>query len=158
MISTSGPVSQSEIIRLSQKADAFLLLERAATIKGHELLAGAKLFGYLKAGRPILGVLPYCEAWKVLEHLGVSTIADVDSVSDIVAVLRRLVNAWSTSRLSDLVPDRVACEAYSAERQAEALTRALEGRLPARIFVPGSVEIPRSLRNDIGKEGWLSFA
>ena len=58
MISTSGPVSQSEIIRLSQKADAFLLLERAATIKGHELLAGAKLFGYLKAGRPILGVLP----------------------------------------------------------------------------------------------------
>jgi len=158
MISTSGPVSQSEILRLSQKAHAFLLLERAATIKGHELLAGAKLFGYLKAGRPIFGVLPCCEARKVLERLGVSTIADVDSVADIVTVLRRLVHAWSSGRLLDAIPDPVACDAYSAERQTADLARVLEGSLPRRAFVPGSVEIPRSLQNEIGKEGWLSWA
>src|SRR5207249_2650899 len=39
-VSISGPVSQHEIVRLSQKAHAFLILERPATMKGHELLAG----------------------------------------------------------------------------------------------------------------------
>ena len=158
MISASGPVSQSEILRLSQKAHAFLLLERPATIKGHELLAGAKLFGYLKAGRPIFGVLPCCEARKVLERLGVSTVADVDSVTDIVGVLHRLVHAWSNGHLLDAVPNRVACDTYSAERQTADLARVLEGSLPRRAFVPGSVEIPHSLQNEIGKEGWLSWA
>jgi hypothetical protein len=158
IVTTSGPVSQHKIVRLSRNVHAFLMLERPATMRGHELLAGAKLFGYLKAGRPIVGILPSCEARKVLEGVGVSTLADVDSISDIVGVLCGLHNAWSNGTLVELAPDRVACKTYSAERQTEALTRALEGRLPAKVFVPGSVDIPRSLQNDIGREGWLSWA
>lgn len=158
MVTVSGSTSQDEIVRLSREAHALLILERPATMKGHELLAGAKLFGYLKAGRPIVGILPSCEARKVLERVGVLTVADVDAVSDIVAIFRRLVEAWLNGNLSDLLPDRAACEAYTAERQTEALTSALKGRLAAQVFVPGSIEIPRSLQNDIGKEGWLSFA
>src|SRR5262249_44768768 len=126
VVTISAPVSQDEIMRLSQEAHALLLLERSATVRGHELLAGAKLFGYLKAGRPIIGVLPFCEAKRVLERVGVSTIADVDSPSQIVAVLRQLYDAWSKGMLSHFVPDRAACEAYSAERQTAALVRALE--------------------------------
>jgi hypothetical protein len=158
MVTVSGSTSQDEVVRLSREAHALLILERPATMKGHELLAGAKLFGYLKAGRPIVGILPSCEARKVLERVGVSTIADIDSVPDIVAIWRQLLDAWLNGNLSDLLPDRSACEAYSAERQTEALTRALEARFPAQVFIPGSVEIPRSLQDDIGKEGWLSFA
>jgi hypothetical protein len=158
MVTTSGPTLHHEILRLSREAHAVLMLERPASTKGHELLAGAKLFSYLKAGRPIIGVLPLGEARKILERVRVSTVADVDSVSDIVAILRRLLEAWLSGNLSDLLPDRAACEAYSAERQTEALTRALEGHIPAQVFVPGSIEIPVSLQNDIGKEGWLSFA
>jgi len=157
-VSTSGPVSQDEIVRLSRSAHAFLILERPATMKGHELLAGAKLFGYLKAGRPIVGVLPSCEARKVLERVGVSTVADVDSPSQIAAVLRQLHDAWSKGMLAQLAPDRAACAPYSAERQTAALVRALDGQQPAQLFVPGSIEIPLSLRNDIGKEGWLTLS
>jgi hypothetical protein len=124
-------------------------------MRGHELLAGAKLFGYLKSGKPIFGVLPNCEARKVLERLGVSTVADVDSVSDIVLTLRQLLDAWSESRLSDFVPNRSACEAYSADRQTAALVRVLEGLPAAESFVPGSVEIPASLQREIGRTGWI---
>ena len=128
---------------------ALLMLEREPT-KGYELLAGAKLFGYLKAGRPIVGVLPSGEAKKILQRVGVSTIADVDWPAGIVAVLRQILEAWEAGMLASLVPDRAACEVYSARRQTAALVRALEGAPPVEPFVPGLAEIPPSLQGDIG--------
>jgi hypothetical protein len=83
-------------------------------------------------------------------------VADVESPRQIVEILLRLVGAWSTGTMRTLVPDRAACEAYSAERQTEALVRALEGTPPAEPFVPGSVGIPPSLRNDIGDAGFVT--
>jgi hypothetical protein len=47
-------------------------------------------------------------------------------------------------------------EAYSALRQTAALVRALEGIPAAAPFVPGGVEIPPSLRKDIGDDGWIT--
>jgi hypothetical protein len=156
IIETRGPVSQTEVAVLQREAHALLMLERIPTVKGYELLAGAKLFGYLRAGRPIFGVLPQGEAKKILERIHVSTVADVNSPTEIVAVLRRLLDAWSGGLLSSLVPDRTACEVYSAEHQTKALVRALEGVPAATPFVPGSVDVPPSLREDIAK--WERFA
>ena len=62
IIITSPPAPHVDIIKLQQQSHALLMLEREPAIKGYELLAGAKLFGYLKAGRPIIGVLPEGEA------------------------------------------------------------------------------------------------
>ncbi len=42
------------------------------------------------------------------------------------------------------------------ERQTAALIRVLEGVPAAEAFVPGSVEIPPSLRGKIGHGGWVS--
>jgi hypothetical protein len=155
IVETRRPVPHAEIIRLQREAHALLMLEREATIKGYELLAGAKLFGYLKAGRPIVGVLPQGEAAKVLQRVGVSTVANVNSSSEIIAVFQRLLDAWSGETLFSLIPDRTVCETYSAERQTAALVRALEGVPPPEPFVPGSVELPPSLRGDIGEGGWV---
>ena len=150
LVAAADPTSYAEINRLQSAAHALLVLGRPPTMKGYELFAGAKLFGYLKAGRPIIGVLPPDETKKILHSVGVSTIADVDSPSEIIAVLGQLLDAWSAKRLSSLIPDRAACEAYSAERQTAALIRALEGVPAAQPFVPHSVEIPPSLRGEIG--------
>jgi hypothetical protein len=154
IVATASTTPHAEIVRLQREAHALLLLERKPTLKGYELFAGAKLFGYLKAGRPIVGVLPSGEAKKILQRVGVSTIADVDSPAEIIAVLRKILDAWATGMLASLVADRTACEVYSAQRQTAALVRALEGVPPEKPFVPGLLEIPLSLQGDIGERGW----
>jgi glycosyltransferase involved in cell wall biosynthesis len=151
VVETRAPVSQAEVTRLQRRAHALLMLERVPTMKGYELLAGAKLFGYLRAGRPILGVLPRGEARKVLERVRVPTIADVDSPEQIIAAIRKLTTAWSGGCLSSLLPDPAACEVYSAEHQTKALVCALEGAPPMEAFVPGACEVPPSLAEDIAR-------
>jgi len=149
IVETTGSTSHAEITRLQREAHAFLVLGRPRTMKGYELVAGAKLFEYLKAKRPIVGVLPLDETRKILQSVGVSTIADVDSPSEIVAVLRPVLDAWSRGSLSELTPDQAACKTYSAERQTAALVRALEGAPAMDPFVPEAVAVPLSLRAEI---------
>ena len=127
MIETRPPVSFAESCRVQQEAHALLILGRGPERKGQELVAGAKLFGYLKARRPIFGVLPHDETRRILCSMGVSTIADADSPSEIAAILRLLVDAWAQGRLAGLLPDRPGCDALSTERQTEALIRAFSG-------------------------------
>src|SRR5438445_276030 len=110
VITTSGPIFHEAVTQLARESHALLVLGRPPTMRGYELFAGAKLFGYLKAGRPIVGVLPDDQTKKVLLQLGVTTVADVDSQSEIVALLRRVLEAWSQGKLSSLVPQRAACE------------------------------------------------
>jgi hypothetical protein len=149
MVEAAGPTSHRESLRLQQEAHALLVLGRPPSMKGHELFAGAKLFGYLRAGRPIVGVLPADETKRILARVGVTTIADGDAPGNIVAVFQRLLAAWSEGVLHSLVPDATACDAYSAEQQTAALACALEGRPAAEPFVPGSVQLPASVAADV---------
>jgi glycosyltransferase involved in cell wall biosynthesis len=155
IVLTSGPMPYGEIVTLQRNAHALLVLGRPATKPGYELFAGAKLFGYLKAGRPIIGVLPNDETKKVLHCVGATTVASVDSVPEIAQILRNVMNHWSSGTLSSLVPDRKACEAYSSERQTTTLVCAFEGLPPEEPFVPGQQEIPLSLRHIIEDKNWL---
>ena len=146
IVETRPPISHAQINSLEQQSHAFLVLGRLPTIKGYELFAGAKIFSYLKARRPIFGVLPKDETRKILEGVGVYTLADVDSPDEITRILRKLLAAWTEKKLACLLPDRAQCEVYSAERQTEDLINALEGSPARKPFVPGSVDIPPSLR------------
>jgi len=156
LIEISGPKSHHEITRLQSEAHGLLILGRPSTMKGYELFAGAKLFGYLKVGRPIVGILPADETRKILRRVGSSTVADADSATEIVALLKRLVDAWSNDRLHLLAPDAVACAAYSAPQQTGALVRALEGMPAVDPFLPGRVVIPPSLRRDLSCGAWIN--
>jgi hypothetical protein len=149
MIQTTGPKPYAEVAGLQREAHALLVLGRPASKTGYELFAAAKLFGYLKAGRPIIGVLPEDETKKVLLHVGAHTVADVNSTTDIVRILRLVFDNWSLGTLSSLLPDPKACERYSSEKQAEILVRALEGVAPAEPFLPGAQVVPPSLRDRI---------
>jgi hypothetical protein len=151
MIETRGVVPYAEVTRLQQHAHALLLLGLKPR-RGYEI-CGSKVFSYLQAGRPIVGVLPLDETHKVLQRVGVSTVADIDVPSEIVGVLRQLLDAWATGTLAALVPNRAACEVYSPKQQTAALVRALEGMSAAEPFIPGSVGIPPSLREEIGQAG-----
>jgi glycosyl transferase family 4 len=149
IVETAGPTSHAEITRFEREADALLVLGRLPTITGHELFAGAKVFSYLKTNRPILAVVPGDETRKVLERVGVSTIADADSPAEIAYQLERVLEAWSVGNLPSLLPRRDQCEWYSAERQTDMLVRALTGDRPLQPFVHGRVEVPPSLRGEV---------
>jgi hypothetical protein len=84
----------------------------------------------------------------------VSTIADAASVEAICAALETMFAGWRDGLLSSFVPDRSACEQYSAKRQTAALVRALEGMPPAQLFVPGAVDVAPSLRAELPATGW----
>jgi hypothetical protein len=150
MITTREPVPHQEIHELSTRAHAVLILGRPAGMRGYELFAGAKLFGYLKLGMPIIGVLPADETRNILRRVGLSnSIADINSIGDIKRVLAAAVDAWKGARLTEFVPDPTVAQFYSSEHQTEELVRALEAVPAADPFVPGSTEIPASLRLEI---------
>ena len=153
LIETRGPVPAREVDRLHREAHALLLLG-VRPFRGYELV-GSKVFNYLKAARPIVGILPNDETRNVLRAVGVSTLADIDSPSEIVATLRQVLRAWSEGSLGELLPDRGACAAFSAEQQVGSLVRALEGLPPLTPFVPGRVDSPDSLKTTIGAAGWI---
>jgi hypothetical protein len=155
LIRTSGPRPYAEVANLQKSAHALVVLGRPPTKPGYELFAGAKLFGYLKAGRPIIGVLPNDETKKVLYRVGASTVADVDSVSEIVKVLQNVLDNWSSGTLSSLVPDPKACDGYSSQRQSATLVRALEGLPAEEPFIPGQQQVPPSLRDIVENQNWL---
>ena len=153
MVDTRGPVPAHEVERLQREAHALLLLG-VRPFRGYELV-GSKVFGYLKAARPIVGILPRDETRNVLHAVGVPTIADIDRPAEIVAAFEQLVHAWSEQRLAELLPDRDACTEFSAERQVHSFVRALAGSPPLTPFLPGRVDIPDSLKTAIDAQGWI---
>ncbi len=149
LIETRGAGSRSDVAGVRRTADALLILGRPSSMKGHELLVGAKLFDYLKSGKPILGVLPHDETRRTLQQLRVTTLADAGSPGEIRQVLTTMVDAWRMRRLPCLAPDRDACQRYSAAHQGRALVAALKGCAPVDRFVPGRTQVPASLRREI---------
>jgi len=155
VVSLRPPLSHVAVTALQRHAHALLMLERRPSHKGYELLAGAKLFGYLKAGKPILGILPHGVAERILRDVGVSTIAEARSTAQIEAVLELTFARWQDGTLNALVPDRSSCERYSGRAQTAALARALEGRPSEAPFVPGVNEVAPSLRQEFAASGWV---
>lgn len=152
IVHTSPPVPYDEVKRLNETAHAFLILGRSPDRKGHELVAGAKLFGYFKARKPIVAIVPQDETREILSTVEVETIAHSHSVPDIVQVLWRMHAGWAEGNLAALLPNVHACRRFGSEPQTAALTRALEGLPPDEIFVPGKVGLPASLRETLEHE------
>lgn len=119
------PIPSSEVRLLQREAHALLVLGRKPGRTAHDLVAGAKLFGYLQAGRPVIGIVPRDETRRILSEIGSSLIADADSQEEVAAVLEKVLKAWSNKTLDGLVPDRAACEGYSSIRQITNLIAAL---------------------------------
>jgi len=149
LVEMAPPVPHAEVLRLQHEAHALLVLGRTAGRKGHELVAGAKLFGYLQAGRPIIGVVPRDETRRILARVGCSTIADADSPENVAAVFQTVIDAWSNRVLDSLVPDRTACEAYSSSRQITAFVAALVGAPPDKVLTGDSASFPSRLQSEL---------
>lgn len=149
MFEITPSIPSDQVRRLQREAHALLVLGRMPGRTAHELVAGAKLFGYLQAGRPIIGIVPRDETCRILEQVGSPLIADADTPAEVVTLLERLFEAWSKKTLDRFVPNRAACEAYSSGRQIENLLIALNGTSLEKTSAMDTSTLPPRLRSEV---------
>lgn len=84
----------------------------------------AKIYEYLRAGRPILGLTdPKGDTAGVLKQAGLNNIAQLNSVDAIARSLLSLVSDWGVKRLE--LPDPAAVKNASRYARSESLARLL---------------------------------
>lgn len=132
MVEIAPPVGYREALQEMLLADALLVLQGANC---NEQIP-AKLYEYLRAGRPILGLAdPRGDTGRVLAAAGVRHLAPLESVAAIADTLPRFLEALRGDELPK--PDGETQHASRRERAAE-LAAVLDGvagasrRLPVR--------------------------
>ena len=86
----------------------------------------AKIYEYLRAGRPILGLTdPLGDTAGVLRGAGVETVARIDSVDEIAAVLPQFVAAVRAQAVR--LPDPTAVKNASRQGRSQAFAELLDG-------------------------------
>jgi glycosyltransferase involved in cell wall biosynthesis len=116
-----GPVSHRDAIRLEKSADA-LLLTSAKVIGGRDYSIAGKLFEYIGARRPILGVLTDGAMRDIVEQTGLGVLADPDDTDAVAAAIERIVEGVTVSPNEEVIArfDR----SHMARAMAECLRRA----------------------------------
>ncbi len=113
-----GFIPHKDIIPKLVDSDVLLvLIDRKAT---HPYVSQSKIFEYIGAGKPILGILPEgTEAWRILNSLGNSFCVTPDSVDNIVKILIHIYRYWKYGRLKP-IPESVRRK-YNRREQAKKL-------------------------------------
>ena len=109
-----------------QRAATLLLL---VATTGKTSVATSKLFEYLNAGKPILGVTRNTAAEKIILETQTGFVVDPADAEAIYSTLRRLV--LEPGFIGSIKPRAEAIERYSRPRQMEALSAYLRELVPA---------------------------
>lgn len=124
-VSARGQVSRAESLALMRGADVNVLLQTIAT--GTDVIAG-KVFDYLAARRPILGVVDPAggDAWLLRQTTG-NVVVSYEREQDIAAALVALHARWKHGELGRVNGDLGAYERRGlTARLAEAFDRVLQ--------------------------------
>lgn len=120
-LETLPPVGYAEALSEMLRADALLVLQASNC---NEQIP-AKIYEYLRAGRPILGLSdPAGDTWQVLAQAGVDSQAALASADDIVRVLGPYLDALRAGRAP--LPTPAAVRAASRDSRSERLAQLLD--------------------------------
>jgi hypothetical protein len=121
LISILPPLPYREALAEMLTADGLLLLQGYTSNPA----VPAKLYEYLRAGRPILALVhPDGETAATLHSVGIRTTAPLTDVNAIVALLSRWTTDPDSLESARATPERVA--AYSRERLVGCLANLLD--------------------------------
>jgi len=121
-IDICAPVDYIEALREMMKVDGLLAMQGA----GCNDQIPAKVYEYLRAGRPVLGLTdPTGDTAALLRRAGLDAIARLDSADEIEALLPRFIEEVRAG--SARKPDPTAVVQASRRSRAEALARVLDG-------------------------------
>ncbi len=126
-------VPHREAVALLPRARVLLLLEQESD-RGALILPG-KIFEYLRAGRPILGLVPHGAAWDLITRLAAGACALPSDPSGGAAALAAIYDAWRRGDAVGSGADPIAIRAF--ER------RALTARLAALLHEVDAEARPR---------------
>jgi glycosyltransferase involved in cell wall biosynthesis len=131
LISILPPLPYREALAEMLAADGLLLLQGYTSNPA----VPAKLYEYLRAGRPILALVhPDGETATTLRSVGIRTTAPLTDVDEIAALLSRWISGPESLEGARAEPERVA--AYSREHLVGCLANLLD-RVVERRVVPG---------------------
>jgi len=121
-IRLKGMISRDEANRLVHSATVTVLQEPPSVYQVH-----GKLFGYLKEGKPVLGLMPKdCEVTEILRKAGLGFIHEPRDVEGICTTLVRLWNAWQRDE-QIVKPNWSFIEQFSTERLPDKLATVVSG-------------------------------
>jgi glycosyltransferase involved in cell wall biosynthesis len=118
-----GYVSHGEAISLQLGADALLLI--VSSEPGSDAVATGKIYEYLAAGKPILGLVPAGVAADLLVEANAGVVVDPDNVDKIASRLRDLYEVWRAGGI-DYNANKDVVARYERRQQAKKLAATLE--------------------------------
>ena len=122
LIETLPPIAYNDALREMMRADALLILQASNC---NEQIP-AKLYEYLRCGRPILGLCdPVGDTASALRQSGLTAIAALDDAARIAAALRHLIDGDTDMR--NALPAPAAVTAASRRGRTVALADLLNG-------------------------------
>ncbi|MDP1693704.1 MAG: glycosyltransferase [Burkholderiaceae bacterium] len=121
LVETLPPIAYNEALREMLRADALLVLQASNC---NEQIP-AKLYEYLRCGRPILGLCdPVGDTAATLRQAGLHAIAPLDDAAQIAAALQRFIDGGASAR--DARPDPAVVAAASRRGRTAALAGLLD--------------------------------
>lgn len=121
LIETVPPIAYDDALREMMRADALLVLQASNC---NEQIP-AKLYEYLRCGRPILGLCdPIGDTAAALREAGLNMIAPLDDATQIAAMLRRFIDGGMSQK--DACPAPAAMAAASRRGRTIALAGLLD--------------------------------
>jgi len=110
---------EASLAELSRAGVLLLLQASTDTVD----LVPAKLFEYLRAGRPVLAFVPVGATAEILRDTGGGWVVDPADSSGLRDTIVTAYRAWASGRLDSLAADPVALEPFSRERLAGELAK-----------------------------------
>ncbi|MEQ9103604.1 MAG: glycosyltransferase family 4 protein [Rhodothermales bacterium] len=122
-----GYLDHDAVVR--NQLDADVLWMTIGRRVGSEGISTGKLYEYLGAGKPILGLVPEGVARETLEASGIGYVCDPDSVEEVAAMLLRLFGLWQEHRLPGPAP-ATFLETYNRCEQARQMAHIFQSLVP----------------------------
>lgn len=121
VISAQGPVSHREAIAYQLGSDANLLILSYLDKRGGTPLIPGKIFEYLRAGRPILAVVPKGPARKLIEETNLGYLAYPNDPDEVARAIISLYTDWKSGNLFVLKPSPSVIEKFNRRNLTESL-------------------------------------
>lgn len=126
-VSIHGYLDHMETIRAQKEADVLWLT--IGRRPGSESISTGKLFEYLGAGKPILGLVPQGVARQTLEASQVGYVSDPDSVVEASVKLLELFDLWKQTELPGPAPASFL-KTYDRFEQARQMAHIFQSLVP----------------------------